>query len=759
MKASLQLPSLSTDTSYTPLFFRLRNENEIDIFNQFLVKNTNIFVFDTMYSQLCELIKSLNPARKLTQEELKNGVEKHLSGTNIQHYGVWVYYPWANRLIHLLDEAEFIEVRTNRNQYKITREERDLLGTKKIGIVGLSVGQSIALTLAMERSFGELRIADFDDLELSNLNRIRTPLHNMGFKKVVAVAREIAELDPFLKLTIFDDGLTDENMDRFFNEGGKLDILVDECDGLDMKIMSRYKARELGIPVVMDTSDRGLLDVERFDLEPNRPILHGLVGDIDPKSIKGLTNEQKIPYILPMIGGEKISPRMKASMMEVEETINTWPQLATSVILGGAVTGDVCRRILLNQYHDSGRYYIDLDELIGDKEPIKPYQLPEKPAPLNITDMTALLSKAAVVNGGDAVEKNDLEKMLTAACLAPSGGNVQPWKWVLKNNTLHLFHDEHYSFSLLDFNNYGSYVGLGAAIENLELKAQELGYTQTVNYFPEGPQSHHTASIVFNKGFDGVVDELTNSINLRLTNRNKGNYEPLKTADIDLFKKSISKIEGAEINFITDREQISKLGAIVAGADKVRMMNEQGHYNTFFDEMRWTEEEAVSTRDGIDIATVGATPSEAVGFTMAKDYRAIKLLRDWDKGVAFEKLTKKVVDVSSALALITMPAATPKDYILGGRAVQRAWLEATKLGYAFQPLSVPLFLFRRLTEGNGVGFSGRDMDKLMALKKDYETILPGFDEKGHIFMFRLGRADEPKVKSLRRQLSEVLFYI
>lgn len=759
MKSNIQLPALADDVSCVPIFFRLRTENEIDVFNQFLIKNTNIFVFDTIHSQLCELIKSLHPSRKLSKEELHQGVEKHLAGANIQHYGVWVFYPWSRRLVHLLDEEEFIEVRTNRNQYKITREERDLLATKKIGIVGLSVGQSIALTLAMERSFGELRLADFDDLELSNLNRIRTPLHNMGLKKVVMAAREIAEIDPFLKLTLFDDGLTEENIDRFFTEGGKLDILVDECDGLDMKILSRYKARELGVPVVMDTSDRGLLDVERFDREPDRPILHGLVGNVNPKDIKGLTNEQKIPYILPMIGAEKISPRMKASMMEVEETINTWPQLATSVILGGAVGGDVCRRILLDQYHESGRYYIDLDELVGDKEPLdKPIVLPEKPVELSSGDIKETLTQTTSNVSTIVVGQNDLEEIITAACLAPSGGNVQPWKWAYKDGRAYLFHDEHYSFSLLDYNNLGSYVGLGAAIENFDLKAKSLGYKTNVEYFPLEAKNHLIAGIGLQKD-NTPSDGLSDYIATRLTNRNAGHYEPLAESDKEFFKQEIAKISGAGISFITDREQISQLGSVVAKADKVRMMHDQGHYNTFFEEMRWSVEEAERTRDGIDIATTGATQSEAVGFTMAKDYRAIKLLREWDKGAAFEKQTKKATNVASAMGLVTMPGNTPADYLIGGRAVQRAWLTATKLGYAFQPLSVPLFLFRRLTQGKGVGLTKQDMEKLSPLMKEYELIFPGFETGGHIFMFRLGRADEPKVKALRRNLSEVLFYI
>ena len=69
-------------------------------------------------------------------------------------------------------------------------------------------------------------------------------------------------------------------MDEFFSGGGKLGTLfIEVCDGIDIKLESRFKARELQIPVVMDTNDRGMLDVERFDLEPGRSILHGFVDD------------------------------------------------------------------------------------------------------------------------------------------------------------------------------------------------------------------------------------------------------------------------------------------------------------------------------------------------------------------------------------------------------------------------------------------------------------------------------------------------
>lgn len=347
-----------------PVFFRLHRPEEAQALHELLKVRPHIQVFDELEGQLRELVKSLHPHQRFSAAALQEAALAHVGNTPLSEYGVWVYYPWAEKLIHILEEDEFIELRTNRNQHKITKAERDLLATKKIGIIGLSVGASVALTLAMERVGGELRLADFDVLELSNYNRIRTSLCNLGIPKVVAVAREIAEIDPFLKVVCYTEGITEENLDRFFLKGGKLDILVEECDSLDIKILSRYKAREFKIPVIMDTSDRGMIDIERFDLEPNRRIFHGRIPEIDTSTLKDLNQEQRMQLILQIVGNN-LSERLQYSMGQIGKTITTWPQLASSVTLGSGGCVDIARKILLNAITISGRYYLDIDQLIS----------------------------------------------------------------------------------------------------------------------------------------------------------------------------------------------------------------------------------------------------------------------------------------------------------------------------------------------------------------------------------------------------------
>ncbi|KJS04850.1 MAG: thiamine biosynthesis protein ThiF [Flavobacteriales bacterium BRH_c54] len=362
-----QFSSKTDNEVLYPSFFKLEEGSNSDNLHQLIKNNPQIVIIDEIQSQLKELIKLRHPQEKFTEKELSQKIETHLGETKLDNYGVWVYYPWRNTLVHLLDEKEFVEVRTNRNQNKITTTEEEILATKKIGIIGLSVGKAIALTMAMERICGEIVLADFDVIELSNLNRIQTGVHHFNIKKTVVVAREIAEIDPYLKVTCYHDGLTATNINDFFTKDKKLDVCVEVCDGLEIKILARQKAKVLGVPVVMNSSDRGTTDIERFDLDANLPILHGLIEHLDLSKLKeAKTTKEKAIYLLPMLGVDTLSKRLQTSMPEIGKTITTWPQLASGVIFGGGICTDVCRRILLNQFSKSGRYFVDIEDQINN---------------------------------------------------------------------------------------------------------------------------------------------------------------------------------------------------------------------------------------------------------------------------------------------------------------------------------------------------------------------------------------------------------
>ena len=120
------------------------------------------FVHDTFEEQLRDLACARSPHAKLTSDAIDAEVAALLGGRPAAECGRWVYYPWSRRLVHLLGPAEFRELRLDRNRHKITAAEQARLGAATVGIVGLSVGNAIALTLALEGVGGHLRLADFD---------------------------------------------------------------------------------------------------------------------------------------------------------------------------------------------------------------------------------------------------------------------------------------------------------------------------------------------------------------------------------------------------------------------------------------------------------------------------------------------------------------------------------------------------------------------------------------------------------------------
>jgi molybdopterin/thiamine biosynthesis adenylyltransferase len=749
------------NTSYTPVFFRIENTDDAAAFLKTMEEKPHIKLFDAINNQLQDLIKSLNPKRVFEAAELEAAIDLHLNGVERTDYGVWVYYPWIDSIVHMLDEQEFIEVRTNRNKHKITQAEQDSLSKKKIGVIGLSVGQSVSLTLAIERGCGELRIADFDVLDLTNLNRIRSGVHNVNIKKTIIVAREIAEIDPFLKVTCFHEGITENNIDEFLTGNGKLDLLIDECDGIDIKILCRTKAKSYQIPVLMEASDRGTIDIERFDLEPERPILHGKIEHLDLSKVKYLkTNEDKVPYILPIAGVETLSTRMKASMLEIQQTITSWPQLASAVTYGGGITADLSRRILLDQLHVSGRFFVDMEEIICDpvdqETGVKP---PVIEKGISFETIETIVDQASYRSNPEARDLNqqELDDIIATAQRGSSAGNNQPWKWFYQQGKLFLFHDTERSFSFANQDNCVAYLSFGLTLESIRLKAQCLNLSVDEQTFPDPSIPTLIAILQFTAQQETTRDPLAEFTAIRHTSRNipKVN-KPISELELLALHQETSKIEGAKLYLTTDAQAIEKIANIMGEADKLRLFTPTGHHELFNLELRWSKTHSQETGDGLDLESFDLTPGEAVGMRIAKDPKVVQLLKEWKGGAGLERLSRKSGLGASAIGLITMPAYTAQNFIDGGKAAERLWLTANKNNISIHPMTASILHFNVLKYGTALNDDLFLKEKFGQLN---DIFYQQFNQVGpaevSVFLFRLFYAEKSTTLSERKPLAQI----
>ncbi len=277
--------------------------------------------------------------------------------------GTWVVYPWRSVAVSVLPPEAFRALRLSRNRNLITAEEGRLLASKTIAIAGLNVGNPAAICLVQEGIGNKFRMADNDTLALSNLNRFRAGLTDLGLNKAVLSARQAYEIDPFLAIEVWPDGIAKDTVEHFVADA---DIIIEEMDNLPLKISLREEARKKRKPVVMVTGNGHdiILDVERFDTTPGLPLLSGkLSQDVIDRAGEKLPFSEKIALARDFMGRKYLAERLNASFDEVGKTLVGIPQLAEASFLRGAVLAHAIRDILLGAPVESGRYAFGLSTL------------------------------------------------------------------------------------------------------------------------------------------------------------------------------------------------------------------------------------------------------------------------------------------------------------------------------------------------------------------------------------------------------------
>lgn len=751
---------ISTDQNdqYLPILLNPQLKDDWLRISRLFEDNITI-VSDQIESQVSDLIKSQNPDRTIPSGELDILVKEFFSDKEKVKYGNWVYYPWKNILVHLLAEDEFVKIRTLRNNFKITPSEQEILGKKKVGVVGLSVGQSVALAMTLERGYGEIRLADFDTLELSNLNRLKAGVVSLGLEKVILAAREIAEIDPYLKVKVFREGITEENVEDFILDGGKLDLLIDECDSLDIKVLLRNRAKKHRLAVMMETSDKGMLDIERFDLDPERELFHGLLSGVDVNTLKNLTNTEKVSIVLKITGLETLTPRMKVSLLEIGQTITSWPQLASGVFLGGASVAHASRKFLLGEDVKSGRFYVDFDQLFQLKES-EEIGIPSPDFP-ELSEFSFKVPEN-VLQSAYQLSETELQELVSKANLAPSGGNIQPWVWVFdRKGILHLFHDKVRSHSMLDYKGTGSLIAFGAALENLRLCAGRLGIEIEVIHQIQEFGDDCIASIRFVSKVSGALDvkfkELVEGVSLRCTNRKNPKRYKISKEELDSLLE-VSEEEGVSLEWTEQENDLDQLAKVVGGMDRLRFFHEQGLVD-FVNEVRWTEEEAFKTKDGIDIATLELSGTEKAAMGLLRDPRTIKFFRKYLMGYGLTKISKDTINLATGIFLIKTKKYDPVSILKAGAVLQRIWIKANMMGLSVQPVSAMLFIFHRILGEKDHGYTAVEEKEIKELKESFNRIFNKNNDQQEIFMFRVNKAGEPSMRAYRRDYSETLIKV
>jgi len=107
--------------------------------------------------------------------------------------------------------------------------------------------------------------------------------------------------------------------------------------------------------------------------------------------------------------------------------------------------------------------------------------------------------------------------------------------------------------------------------------------------------------------------------------------------------------------------------------------------------------------------------------------------------------------------LITTEGFDYEAFLKGGQALERIWLEFTKLGYVIQPMTaITLFYLRWLLIGK-TEFSSSQQKWLSHVWRDFQNLFPeiNFNKSGLVMLLRFGRAADVNIGTLRKSIKDL----
>lgn len=339
------------------------------------------------------------------------------------------------------------------------------------------------------------------------------------------------------------------------------------------------------------------------------------------------------------------------------------------------------------------------------------------------------------------------QAILEAAVQAPSGDNLQPWRFRWDGEQLVLLRDSGRDTSLYNVCDLATFVALGAAMENILIAASALGYEASPVCFPEGAASSTVAGISFAQG--GRPDPLFDVIAKRCSNRKPYSTQPFGTQMVEALTAEVIRFPNVGIRWIHDSEQRKRLSKITAQGDRTLFENQLIHEH-FFSCIRWNEEEVQRTRDGLPIATLELGRAGSALFRLLRNRSLVQILNCFGFSRIAANRSGGMIRKSSAIGLIAVPRISSETFLAAGRAFQRLWLTATAQRLSLQPMTGFVLLQLRLILSELAGLNEKEI-KLLESTRQQLSELFHLESQVPAIMFRLGIAAPPSGRTVRRQ--------
>lgn len=263
--------------------------------------------------------------------------------------------------------------------------------------------------------------------------------------------------------------------------------------------------------------------------------------------------------------------------------------------------------------------------------------------------------------------------LLRAAVRAPSVHNSQPWAFAVGDSHVEVYADFSRRLRRSDEPGRALLMSCGAALFNLRVAAEHLGFHPRVRVLPDpdDPTLVAIVAMTHRHGRPGSLNGYLPAVWQRRTNRLPFRDRGLPTAVVSRLAAAAS-VEGADLRVYDDEGEVRRIVELLHDADR----------SDRDDPARVTERQAWVggrlRREGIPVRSLGPRPTDLD-----------TPFRDLGQGVDAER-EDATFEKSPTVAVLSTSHDQPADWVRAGQALERILLEATLAGVSASFLNAPL---------------------------------------------------------------------
>ncbi len=341
-----------------------------------------------------------------------------------------------------------------------------------------------------------------------------------------------------------------------------------------------------------------------------------------------------------------------------------------------------------------------------------------------------------------------LQKCLAAAVRAPSGDNTQPWRFETDDSAgrISVFIDETRDSSPMNCGQTMSRMACGAAVENILIQAAADGWAASV----EEGFGNHVATIQLDQEspLSPVTRQTLNAIYNRVSNRRLYDARPVDPLVLSTLNESTPLLDDVRTHWCTERSRINTLAPIIGAADGI-LFGESSMRNAFLANVRFDRPVNEEVDSGLSLASLELSLPDRAAMRMMSHIPSV-VLKATGASRLFNLHARKLIKSASGVCAISVPEAHT-SYFQAGRALQRAWLVLTELGFAVQPMMSLMVLLNALHHGSSQLKVALGTKRIIELAAQFDTAIPEFTCRKPLFLLRFGYAKSPSGRTGRLQ--------